>query len=367
MSATHRAPRVLLSGVVLAQPMGGVRRHNAQLLPRVAQALRAGGGELCILAPSEGLPFAVPEARIEAGSVHATSPIRRAMGEGRALRQLLDEAKQAGNPFDWVHTAHFPVPRGLGRMSVTIHDLRSLTLEHTPLSRRLMSRGILGSAFTRAELVFTVSEDVRSQLQQVFRVQPHKIRCLPNAADHISVLPRCDRPDSPLLHVGHLEPRKNLELLLEALALDTGLPQLVLAGADKPGEGARLLRRAHELGIEDRVEWIGSFDDADLPALYSRAACVVIPSRLEGFCIPVLEAQRAGVPVAVARAGALLETAGSDTPSFDPDSPAECVAAIRQALDYPAAALENAALRASKTSWQTSADAWVSAWSEAIS
>ena len=366
MSAEARAPRVLLSGVVLAQPMGGVRRHNAELLPRVARLLRERGGELCLLASRDGLPFAVPDARIESSSVRADSPLRRAMQEGAALRALQDAASARGLPFDLVHSAHFPLPRGIGRVTLTVHDLRSLQLEHTPLSRRLVARGILGGAFARAALIFTVSETVRQQLERDFRLPAHKLRLLPNAADHFQVLPRAPEPDAPLLHVGHLEPRKNLELLLHALALDPSLPRLLLAGAEKRGEGARLLELARTLGLAARVEWRGPFEEAELPALYSAAACVVLPSLLEGFGIPVLEAQRARVPLAISSAGALPEVAGAQVPSFDPRDPAGCARAIHAALGRAARELEADARAAEAHSWDASAEEWVRAWSELL-
>jgi hypothetical protein len=50
VSAAERAPRVLVAGTVLGQPMGGVRRHNQELLPRVARRLAARGGALAVLA-----------------------------------------------------------------------------------------------------------------------------------------------------------------------------------------------------------------------------------------------------------------------------------------------------------------------------
>lgn len=366
------AARVLVSGVVLSQPMGGVRRHNAELLPRAAALLERAGGSLALLEGREGLAFELP-ASVERipSEVPAGPPLRRAVLEGRALDRALREAAAAGRPFALVHTAHFPVPRGPRAQgvpfTVTVHDLRSLALEHTPFSRRLLARGVIGGALRRAAGVFTVSEDVRRRIVRDLRVPEAKVRVVPNAADHLEPLPRAARAGAPLLSVGHLEPRKNLALLLEALALDPGLPDLELAGRAKGEEGERLAALARERGVAGRVRFLGPVDDQRLRELYARAACVVLPSRLEGFGIPALEAQCAGAPLAVSRAGALVEVAGEDVPSFDPDDAAGCARAIRAALETPERLLAERARRAARFTWDASAELWVRGWEAALS
>jgi glycosyltransferase involved in cell wall biosynthesis len=355
-----RAPRVLVSGVVLAQPEGGVRRHNAELLPRLARLLSEGGGSLAVLEGKDPVPFALPDSveRI-ASEVPAGPPILRAAREGRALARAAREAQAAGCAFDLVHTAHLPVPRSLPvPITLTIHDLRSLDLAHTPLSRKLFARTVIGHAVTRAATVFVVSETVRARLLEGWPLAPERVIVVPNAVDHLTVLPRAPARDAPLLHVGHVEPRKNLELLLHALAADASLPALVLAGRAKGIEGTRLARVADELGITERVTFRGAFDDAELPELYARAACVVLPSHLEGFGIVALEAQRAGVPLAVSDTGALREVAGDDVPHFAPDDPAACVRAIHAALESDADTRASHARAAMRFSWDASARLW---------
>jgi glycosyltransferase involved in cell wall biosynthesis len=339
-----------------------VRRHNQELLPRAAARLAAEGGGLAILAGRDGIAFELP-ARVEvlASDVPSGPPLWRALQESRALERALAEARAAGRPFDLVHTGHLPAPRGLGLpLSLTLHDLRTLVLAHTPFSRRFVARSVIGAAVARAAVVVAVSEFVRGTLAQHFR--PRRLALVPNAADHLAVLARAPAERARLLHVGHLEPRKNLELVLRALALDPGLPDLELAGAAKHGEDERLTQAARALGVEARVHVLGPVAESDLARLYSRCAAVVIPSRLEGFGIPVLEAQRAGAPLAIARAGALPEVAGAGVPSFSPDDPAECAAALRAALASGPAELAEHAARAARFRWDDSAARLVEAW-----
>lgn len=358
---------MLVAGAVLAQGPGGVRRHNQELLPRAARLLMERGGALAVLVGRDGLALSLPDSiELFASDVPSGPPLARATREGKALRRALDEARVRGRPCNLVHTAHLPAPRDLPvPFTLTLHDLRALELAHTPFSRRFFAKSVIGAAARAASAVITVSETVRATVVERFR--PRQTFVVPNAGDHLPVRPRASAPGAALLHVGHLEPRKNLGLLLEALAADPGLPPLSLAGAPKHDEEAVLRARAAELGVADRVRFLGVVPDEDLPELYARCAAVVIPSRLEGFGIGALEAQRARAPLAIADAGALPEVAGEGVPRFAPDDAAGCARAVRAALALDTSVLDEHARRAERFTWDASARALVAAWEAAAS
>ena len=367
MSATpKRCPRVLVSGIVLDQPMGGVRRHNAELLPRAARLLEEGGGGIALLEGRVRAALELP-ASIErlASNVPSHPTFARARGETAALAKALRHAARAGRPFDLVHTAHFPAPRRLAvPFTLTVHDLRRVALRSQSLLRRMAADRVIASGVRRAACTIVVSASMRAEIEA--RFAPPRIALVPNAADHLPVLPRAPGPGAPLLHVGHLEPRKNLELLLHALALDPALPDLQLAGAPKAKEAERLARLAEQLGVRARVHFLGPVEEEELARLYSVCACVVLPSRLEGFGIPVLEAQRAGAPLAIAEVHALREVAGEDVPRFSPDDAAACVDALHAAIGQGPEATDLARQRAAACfGWDDSARALVDAWCEA--
>jgi alpha-1,3-rhamnosyl/mannosyltransferase len=298
-----------------------------------------------VLEGREKIAFALPPGveRI-ASDVPARPVLLRALAESRAL------AHTSG--FDLVHTGHLPAPRGLAvPFTITLHDLRHVE------AGRFLARSVLADALRRARGVFTVSESVRAQLVERFGVEPDRVRVVPNAGDHFEPLPRAAGGDARLLCLGHLEPRKNQELLLRALALDPGLPGADFAGAAKGGERERLERVARELGLGERARFLGAFEERELPGLCARAAAAVFPSRIEGFGIGVLEAQRARCPLAVSRIAAHVEVAGAGVPSFAADDPRECAAAIRAALASPAPVALNA-----RYSWDSSARALVEGW-----
>lgn len=337
--------KLLVSGVVLDQPMGGVRRHNQELLPRLAQRLEAEGGSLTVMAGANGVNLELPESIEVLPTQVPVRPIpMRMLRESQVLAELV---KSRG--FDAVHTGHLPVPRNLPvPFTWTVHDLRSLDGPGAAFSRRMFAKQVLLHALERARTVLTVSEATRSRLLEL-RADAD-VRLVPNGADHFTPLPR--NPQGELLHLGHLEPRKNLEVVVRALALDPGLPPLRLAGAAKGGEGERLANLAKELGVD--VRFHGPYEEAELPTLLAECAAVVMPSRYEGFGIPVLEAQRAGAPLAISNIPALIEVAGEDVDRFDPKDPEECAEAIRRALAKDAIERE-------LPTWDAAADAWYAA------
>ena len=117
-----------------------------------------------------------------------------------------------------------------------------------------------------------------------------------------------------LLTTATLEPRKGLDVLVRALALP-GAPDLPLLVVGQPGwGGVDLPQLAAEAGLPaGRVRPLGRVEDADLAALLHGAAAMVVPSRAEGFGLPLLEGMAAGVPVVTSDAAALVEVGGGAT------------------------------------------------------
>ena len=225
---------------------------------------------------------------------------------------------------------------------VTVHDL-SFERDASVMSRRerAIFRTVVPRAVRRAARVLTVSERTKRDLIELYRVRPEKVVVTPNGVD--AAFRPGGEPEPYLLLVGAVQERKN-PLAAATAAADVGL-LLVVAG---PARDAALVRELERRGA--RV--LGYVEKARLAELYRGAACVVLPSRFEGFGLPVLEAMASGTPVVAAPDAALREVADGAAVFADP---AQLADGIRRALAerdrLVAAGLE----RARAFSWEETA------------
>jgi glycosyltransferase involved in cell wall biosynthesis len=164
---------------------------------------------------------------------------------------------------------------------------------------------------------------------------------LENAVDLTALLttPRTPVP-GVIVVAGRVTPTKGIDRLLRALAGMRDLAwRLEIHGAADPGEIDRLTRIASDLGLADRMQLAGRYDDDALPAIYGRASVAAFPSHAEGFGISLLEAMAAGVPVVASDLPshrAIVSPAASDAlVDFDTDA---ATIALRRTLSMTAAA-----------------------------
>jgi glycosyltransferase involved in cell wall biosynthesis len=245
--------------------------------------------------------------------------------------------------------AHFQhaLPLGYrGRSVVTLHDLSFETDPHA-MGRldRLVFRTVVPRAARRADHVLVVSERTRRDVEERYDVPSGKVTVTPNGVDP-SFTPGGDGDgdgDGYLLFVGAIQRRKDPLAALEA-ARAVGLP-LVVAGPEKEPALAQQLRAG---GADLR----GYVPKDELAELYRGAAALVLPSRFEGFGLPVLEAMACGTPVVAAPEPALREVAGDAAVyAEDGDFGAAVGRALADRARLSAAGIERARL----FSWQETA------------
>jgi glycosyltransferase involved in cell wall biosynthesis len=201
------------------------------------------------------------------------------------------------------------------------------------LRDRTIFRATVPRSARRAARVLAVSEKTKRDLIELYGLPGQKIVVTPNGIDPAF------SPDGPsldgdpyALFVGALQPRKDPQAAIEALALlGDGDLRLVLAGPDKGGR-AEAERAASRNGLQGRVDFRGHVPQQELAALYRGAACLVFPSRYEGFGLPVLEAMASGTPVVATTAGAVPEVAGDAAILVAPGDPAALADGVREAL-----------------------------------
>jgi len=230
------------------------------------------------------------------------------------------------------------------RSVVTIHDLGYLRYPEAHTRRqRVYLRWSTGWNAHRSAHLLVDSEATKADLVARYRVPPEKmtvvypgwdetLRPLTDAAALAAVRARYGLEQPYILHVGTLQPRKNLVRLVEAFARmrDADI-QLVLAG--KKGWLAEpIFRKVEELRLGDAVRFPGYVEDADLSALLSGAACFAFPSLHEGFGFPVLEAQACGTPVVASNISSVPEVAGDAALLVDPHDTEALAAALGRVL-----------------------------------
>jgi glycosyltransferase involved in cell wall biosynthesis len=242
--------------------------------------------------------------------------------------------------FDIVHsTAPLLLPNRSGLRVCTIYDLDFL--DHPERAWGEMRRDfprLVRDHAARADLVVTISEHSRRQIQALLGVAPDRIVvCRPGVPAWVSkaATRRESGPGGYILFVGTLEPRKNIQGLLAAYRLlverDPATPRLVLAGRATPA-ASPWIAESRSAPLAGRVEIAGYVPDSQRTALYAGARLLVLPSFEEGFGLPALEAMALGVPVVASARGALPEVVGGSGLLVDPSDVAELARAIASVL-----------------------------------
>lgn len=226
----------------------------------------------------------------------------------------------ARNPVDLFHGTHFTMPLAVPRRTrviVTIHDVAFF--RHPELARRGAGMGLRLRAYRllvhlaawRADFVCAVTQAAAAELVKDVPAARGKIRILPNATDLHPVDRDTDEPaPDAILLVGMISARKGVADLVRAYASgDASLRsrRLVLVGPGHADYVASIRNLAHDLGIADRVTITGAITDAELITWYRRAVVVVLPSYLEGFGLPILEAMAMGIPTVASTLPAIRE------------------------------------------------------------
>ncbi|TQL01442.1 glycosyltransferase family 1 protein [Cellulomonas sp. SLBN-39] len=241
---------------------------------------------------------------------------------------------------DVLVTQYFSPPRHPRRQLVVVHDVLFHTHpEFFDVRTRWRNRLLVGWSARRAGTVATVSEYSRREIARAYGRDEDDVLLVRNGADVSAATGTGTLPAAVpagtryALMVGRLEPRKNLRLALDALALvDDPDVRLVVVGRDDFEDPQTLAR----LAAEPRAVHLQDVPQDALWELYRRATVLAFPSLGEGWGIPVLEALAAGTPVIASDATAIPEAGGDVCSYVDPTAPgaAEALAArLREAFE----------------------------------
>lgn len=266
-----------------------------------------------------------------------------------------------------------------GKAVVTVHDLGYLYFPqaHPRREYHYLDLTTRHSAH-RASIVLTDSIATQQDLVYFYDVLPEKTRVVYPGIDEnlapvrqksgVEAMRRKYRlPENYLLFIGTLQPRKNIERLVNAFSKwqeNSRRQDVLLALAGKPG----WLYEPTWAEGKKNVRLLGYIDDADIAALYSGALGLVFPSLYEGFGFPVLEAMCCETPVLCSSTSSLPELAGDAAILVNPESVTAIENGIRQLVEDPItrqSLIERGRDQVKAFTWQKAAEAALAALEEA--
>jgi glycosyltransferase involved in cell wall biosynthesis len=346
--------RVVVDGSGLERPAAGVGVYTRQIL-------RAMGVER-------------PDCRLI-----VYGPRRAWMHAPGATYRLMPSMRFVGRHLQWPATirrlrpdAYFG-PAGalpLGAIgcpsAITIHDLAIYRNSRWfPGGQPLSTRLVVPRSVLRADVVIAVSESTARDVVELFGLDRRRIQVVPHGVspkfrpmggeELAEERARLGLPERFILFVGTIEPRKNLDTLLDAWVLMRDRPDLVIVGTwgwlyeTVREKMARLGPRLHHL------EDIGP---DQLPAVYNMARALAHPAWYEGFGLPPLEAMACGTPVVVSDRSSLPEVvgdAGLVVPAGDPEAWRKALERVVEDTDLAAGMRHRGILRAAQFSWDRAA------------
>ena len=214
---------------------------------------------------------------------------------------------------------------------VTVHDLLFCRYpeQFNPIDVQIYKMK-MGRSCKMADQVIAVSEQTKKDLIDYFSIDPHKIKVVYQGVHEIfnqkvsfekcaQVKEKYQLPERYLLFVSTIDKRKNVQLILKALKerKDWETPLVVIG---KQTSYLSVLKAyVEENGLEEKVFFLHDVSFEDLPAVYKMAHVFIYPSYFEGFGIPIIEAQRMGVPVITSTGSCFREAGGNGALYGDPD------------------------------------------------
>jgi len=249
---------------------------------------------------------------------------------------------------------------------ITIHDLAIYrNARWFPARQPLSTRVVVPRSVLRADVVVAVSENTAADIVDIFGIDRSRIAVVPHgvapkfrpmsAGERAEARARLKLPERFILFVGTVEPRKNLDTLLDAWVLMRDRPDLVVVGS-WGWRYEQIREKMSRLG--PRLHHLDSVEPDQLPAIYNLARVVAHPAWYEGFGLPPLEAMACGTPVVVSDRSSLPEVvadAGITVPPDDSEAWRKALERVIEDTDFAAGMRHRGILRAAQFSWARAA------------
>ncbi|HCP30496.1 MAG TPA: glycosyltransferase family 1 protein [Pseudomonas sp.] len=363
--------KVILSVEPVRFPLTGIGRYTFELASRLQRSDAI--SDLRLFAGRRFLP-GLPTASEQSNAVHGLKRFVQknavAVEAYRRLMPLLRKRALRGHEDFIYHSPNYYLPPFAGRSVATFHDLSPFTWAHchTPQLARYLQKE-LTLTLERADALITDSAYTRQELAGYFNWPLELIYTVPLASSP-EFHPRAPEllrtalarhglePGGYSLFVGTIEPRKNIENLLDAygrlpLALRQRWP-LILTGY-QGWRSEAIHARIAQAQQQGWARYLGFAPSEDLPLLFAGARLFTFPSHYEGFGLPVLEAMSSGVPVVCSNSSSLPEVAGHAALMCAPDDVEGLTALLQRGLEdeaWRATAIAQGLQHAGGFSWE---------------
>ncbi len=273
-------------------------------------------------------------------------------------------ARQDGVDLFWSPRHHLPLLDKSPKKLLTVHDLVWRRVPQTMVRLgRLTEKLLMPPSLSMADAILVPSKATAADLAEYYPQTTDKIRVTPLAsALNVSLESVADLPRTGLniLMVGSLEPRKNIERVVDAfLLLRRQYPEATLTLAGGQGWRSEQLRQRLASLVDQGVEYIGAVDDQRLETLYKQARFVAAPSLYEGWGLSVLEAFSFGKPVLTSNVSSMPEVAGAGGLLVNPESTTEIFRGMLKLVEDEGLYQQMcraALVRCQQFSWQKTAD-----------
>ncbi len=367
--------RVCLDALPLSSPRGGIRRYTEELLQAFCRL--TDDVEFVLLGdPSATSGFELDE--------RFSWIFRRSV----SIPHLLDQFQLFGakRHLDLFHGTNYWAPlRQPCPTVVTVHDLTVQLLPNThPRIRRLRHR-MLPRICRNAHCVISDSKATRKDLLELYQLPKENVSVVelavsqkfrsdpdPQTLSRVSEYHRL--PSRFVLFFGSLNPRKNLSVLVRAMAQlkrDGNRVPLVIGGEGDRSyvNSIREIAKSSGLEIGRDVLFLGGVSEEDLPALYRLCAAFVFPSRYEGFGLPPIEAMACGAQVLVSNNSSLHEIYRESANLVDTSDPLQLARGIAEVLSRDKRseeALESGRAKVLERSWDDVARETLAVYGRAV-
>lgn len=279
---------------------------------------------------------------------------------------------------DITHFCNYVIPFGVrGKKVVTVHDLAFREYPETIRKRTLMMlKSSLKRSIRRADAILVVSEFTKKELLKYYNVPEEKIHIVSCGIDTDKFYPIEDKKqidkvkekygisEEYFLYLGTLEPRKNIEGILESYSIlkdrmKEPIPKMVIAG----GKGwmfDSIFAKVQEMDISEDVIFTGYVDEQDKVELLNGAIAFCFPSLYEGFGMPPMEAMACGTAVITSNGSSLSEVTGEAAVQVEPTDYQQLSEAMEQVWkdeEYRIKLQQKGFEQVKKYSWKNAVDA----------